>query len=544
MNIFSQKKLINCTFFFIFLMGLYFSKDYGVSWDENYHRKNGKENLAYVLRFLSLDNILQVPKHVKNPQIGIGGYGPIFDILCFFSEKLLVVKDSKNVFLLRHKVNFIIYFLGVFMFYLFLRKIFKSQLFGFVGAMFYFLSPRLFANGFYNPKDSISQAVLACSLLPLYLTYKNKNQKMSLLAGILLGIAITVRLPILYLPCLFILLLSYKSLKEGKLFKIEDQYKTIEILFAVSTITSTLIFFPVLWEAPLNNFKIIFNNLNQHPWKGNNLFMGELIPASNLPWYYLPIWILVTTPFSFVFLLIAGIFKSFKNILDSNIRDNLFYIFMLAGLIVPIASVIILNSTLYNGWRHLYFVYPFMAFFMSIGFQWIYKWLCLIFSKDQKKVLILLLFITFINPLYFIFRTHPNQQVYFNKFAGSYPLENFEGDYLAVSMFQAIDWIIKNNSKHKINVLSPLNAAARSNILLERNDQEKLNFLAIEPMNELNGFANDSTVFSNDKNFNILPNYLITNSRLEMEGFSKHKKSEVFNVSSGSLKLWSLYTLD
>ena len=430
------------------------------------------------------------------------------------------------------------------MFYLFLRKVFDSQLFGFLGAMFYFLSPRLFANGFYNPKDSVSQAVLACSLLPLYLAYKNKSKKMSLIAGVLLGIAVSIRLPIFYLPCLFILLLNYKSFKKGWLFKVEDQFKTVKILFAVSTITSVFVFFPVLWEAPLSNLKIIFNNLNKHPWKGNNLFMGELISASNLPWYYIPIWILITTPLSFVLFFLAGIFKSFKNIINSKARENLFYIFMLAGLFIPIVSVIILKSNLYNGWRHLYFVYPFMAFFMTFGFQSIFKRLSLIFSYEYKKILLMLVFITFTNPIYFIFQTHPNQQVFFNKLAGSNPLKDFEGDYSAIGTFQAIDWIIKNNNKPKINVSSPLNAASKGNALLNRKDREKLNFLAIEPIDESDKFENDNILIPNNENFSTTSNYLITNSRLEMEGFSKHNKSEVFNVSSGSMKLWTIYTLD
>ena len=112
---------------------------------------------------------------------------------------------------------------------------------------------------------------------------------------------------------------------------------------------------------------------------------------------------------------LAGIFKSFKNIINSKARENLFYIFMLAGLFIPIASVIILKSNLYNGWRHLYFVYPFMAFFMTFGFQSIFKRLSLIFSYEYKKILLMLVFITFTNPIYFIFQTHPNQQVFFNK---------------------------------------------------------------------------------------------------------------------------------
>ena len=66
---------------------------------------------------------------------------------------------------------------------------------------------------------------------------------------------------------------------------------------------------------------------------------------------------------------------------------------------------------------------------------------------------------------------------------------------------------------------------------------------AFMPWSEVK-FENDSILIPNNENFSTTSNYLITNSRLEMEGFSKHNKSEVFNVSSGSMKLWTIYTLD
>ena len=544
MNIFATKKIVYYAFLSIFFIGLYISKDFGVSWDENIHRKMGKENLAYILRFLNLDNILNVPKHIEDPSIGVGGYGPVFDILCLFSEKILSIEDSKKIFLLRHKINFIVYFVGVFVFYFFVSRVYKNRFFGFAGALFYLFSPRLFANGFYNPKDSISQALLACSLLPIYLAYKNKDLKMSILAGIIVGISITVRLPILYFPCLFILLIAYKSFKNGQLLKIEDKLKAIGMLFAVSTTISVIFFFPVLWEAPYKNFLNIFSNLSKYPWEGNNLFMKELINASNPPWYYVPVWILVTTPLSFIICLITGIFKLTKDIFIPENQDNLFSIFMLSGLIVPILSVIILESTLYNGWRHLYFVYPFMAFFMTYGFQFIWKKICSFYPNGREKVLILLTLFIFINPLFFIYNTHPNQQVYFNKLAGSYPLSNFEGDYYAVSMYQALDWIIKNDERYKITVSSPFNVAAKSNLLLDPKDRKRLDYIATKPKSFLEAVGKNSfhqSIYEdNDKTIN----YLITNSRLEMEGFSEEIKNEVFSVRSGSLKLWSIYTVD
>ena len=67
---------------------------------------------------------------------------------------------TREAYLLRHKINFSIYFLGVYLIYLFSKELFKNRYIGFLTSMFYFLHPRLFAHGFYNGKDSIAQALV------------------------------------------------------------------------------------------------------------------------------------------------------------------------------------------------------------------------------------------------------------------------------------------------------------------------------------------------------------------------------------------------
>ena len=40
----------------------------------------------------------------------------------------------------------------------------------------------------------------------------------------------------------------------------------------------------------------------------------------------------------------------------------------------PIVVVVVLKSTLYDGWRHMFFIYPFLAYFMAMGFSAGVKW--------------------------------------------------------------------------------------------------------------------------------------------------------------------------
>ena len=96
--------------------------------------------------------------------------------------------------------------------------------------------------------------------------------------------------------------------------------------------------------------------------------MGEYISRFNLPWFYVPLWILVTTPIPFIILFFTGVGQHLQLLLkewtEKTVLDN----FMLAGFFVPILSVIFLGSTLYGGWRHMFFIYPFLAYFMIKGY--------------------------------------------------------------------------------------------------------------------------------------------------------------------------------
>ena len=83
------------------------------------------------------------------------------------------------------------------------------------------------------------------------------------------------------------------------------------------------------------------------------------------------------------------------------------------SIVLPIGLTILLNSTLYNGWRHLYFVYPFLVL---ISINPIYR-LKMISQKLQKlSYLAIVIFSLYYS--YWNFKFHPFQYSYFNIFSG------------------------------------------------------------------------------------------------------------------------------
>ena len=128
----------NFLFLIIYISGLYFSKDYGITWDEDWARvKNGKQNLAYILKTLHLDNYINVPKDIPELNVrNVGAYGAFFDVISVTIEQVFSITDKGEIFKMRHKLNFTFYFLGVYLYFLFSKRIFSSKYLAFIGSMF------------------------------------------------------------------------------------------------------------------------------------------------------------------------------------------------------------------------------------------------------------------------------------------------------------------------------------------------------------------------------------------------------------------------
>ena len=78
---------------------------------------------------------------------------------------------------------------------------------------------------------------------------------------------------------------------------------------------------------------------------------------SDIPFYYLPLWIIMTTPLFLQLLLGTGLVFQVKNMYIRVIRKIKFEgvtwnkLFLLLCMIIPIIYVVLFSPTLYNGWR-------------------------------------------------------------------------------------------------------------------------------------------------------------------------------------------------
>ncbi len=115
--------------FFIsyFILGISIYSDYGISFDENINRTNGFVSLNYVINFLNLNFDIS-PFYKSVPLISEyidREYGIVFDLPAAAIEVMLGIKNTKDIYLLRHLMTFLVFFLSTICFYILCLNIFK-----------------------------------------------------------------------------------------------------------------------------------------------------------------------------------------------------------------------------------------------------------------------------------------------------------------------------------------------------------------------------------------------------------------------------------
>ena len=479
------------TFFliFYFFIGLSIVDDYGISVDEEFQRYSGFYWLNYILEFTPFDNFKMYAANkfgeingfsLPNPE-NYKFYGVIFDLPLAFIETIAKIEEPKEYFLLRHYVNFIIFFIGSVFFYLILKNRYKNNIIIFLGLLLYISSPRIFGHSFYNNKDIVFLSLVTVTFFYIFKFVDHKNFKNIIIVGLLSSVTCAARIVGIFLPLFFVFYLII--LKENKNLKLEKKIKFISI-YIFTFFLFLIIFWPYLWSSPLNNFVYGLKIFSKYPEQFHMLFNGSYIDSNYLPLSYVPIWIIITTPLILLFLCISGFIslskRSFLRLI--NIKENLlsndfwksineskdFIIFTCFFLIF--FYIILSNTDIYNGWRHIYFLHFFITYIATFGIY------ILNIKLKRIKYFLLIPFLLIILNFHDLIKFHPYQSSYFNQLISKSKKNSFEVDYWGTAGIRFLREILsyeKNSDKINIAVASfiPLE---RSIKLLDYNEAKKI----------------------------------------------------------------------
>ena len=147
-----------------FIIGLSIYRDYGLTWDDEISRLDtGYVNLGYIVYNRKEALLNGTEKY----------HGPIFEMLLVAIERVLHLTDTRSIYHMRHLILFLFFFISVIAFYFAAKKLLGHKGYALLASCFLVLSPRIFAESFFNSKDLVLLSafnIAFCSFL--YFTEK------------------------------------------------------------------------------------------------------------------------------------------------------------------------------------------------------------------------------------------------------------------------------------------------------------------------------------------------------------------------------------
>lgn len=441
------EKFLSISFFAIALIiGLLTFSDYGMNWDEQMQRiDNGTVNYNFIVSRNSEQLIHSNEKY----------HGPVFELLLVAIEKIIHLTDTHEIYLMRHLVTFLLFWLSLFFFYKILKKITGNDLVALTGALFLFLSPRIFADSFHNSKDI---AFLSVFIITCYTSIQFHNKKSfanAALHGLLTGILIDIRITGIIVPLTDVIILT------GSLFFSTNESGSLKrnAMIAVSWLSvllfSIVLFWPVLWLNPFHHFMQAFYEMRNYNYDVGGCYFGKPLSSKNLPWHYVPGWMSVTTPLLYSFLFVTGIcflvfnlFRNVRNFFTEN-KALIIPLLLFAG---PLAGIIVFHSVIYDGWRHMFFIYP---MFLIVAVYGLYMTVEKIKSKRKRQFIFAGIYIYLGYITLTMFKNHPYNNVYFNELlvlTHRDTRELFDTDYYGVSCKQGLEYVLAHDTEDTINI--------------------------------------------------------------------------------------------
>ena len=440
-----EKLVVFGVFISFAVVGFLIYKDYGLSTDEPFQRAIGQTSLAYLANLFGIAFLLDGASPLIDPASVFlsqrdRDYGVAFELPAEFFAKVLHL-GSRDAYYFRHLLTFLVFYVAVYFFYRLIRLRYDSWRMGLLGATFLILSPRIFGDSFFNDKDLVFLSVFLIGIYTLVQFILKPSWRNALWHALACAIAIDVRLMAVLLPAAtlaaFLMLTLRQALPIKKMLGLLGLYSVLLVVFVIA-------FWPWLWLDPVGHFLLAFRNMAHFRHTPEMYFMGQIISAKELPWYYIPVWIGVTTPIIYSLLFCMGLGVTLKQVWTNGRRlwstkQELQDLIFLGLFIAPLLAVIVLHSVLYNGWRQMYFLYP--AFLLVAVRGWVWIWAQCHSHQRRRNGVALVLVACLGYTGYWMICWHPHQYLYFNVLAGEFA-KRFDVDYFGVSYTPLIKKIV------------------------------------------------------------------------------------------------------
>jgi hypothetical protein len=202
-----------------------------------------------------------------------------------------------------------------------------------------------------------------------------------------------------------------------------------------------LVFWPWAQQDPIGHSLRALAFFSHETFPFDTLFDGRFVPAADLPWEYLPTYILLALPELVLVLLVAAAALAIAGLLRSargQQRETVLGLFLLGFTIVfPVAYAIAIKAVLFDGMRHFIFVLPPIAVAAALVADRALTRLAAVPYRQPIYAALALYGVAHVATMALL---HPDQYVYYNAFVGGVDgaQRKFKLDYWANSYAEAV----------------------------------------------------------------------------------------------------------
>ena len=424
----------------LFLLMVSVSHQYGISGDENFHRMYGHHIVNF---YTSFGKDTTASSNIGADSLMVY-YGGFYDGTAAVLSKAM---PSVNEWDIRHAWNSMFGWFAMFCAALVAVEVAGWQA-GLITLILMAFSPRFFGESMNNPKDITMAAgymITYVFILKFIKQLPKPTLKTAIGLGLSIGMAMGIRIGgLLLIPYLFLFygLAMWGLLGTAEVFNFSKFQENIWPSFKYALFASimgycvSLLFWPYGLVGPFSHPLEALNIAQKFPVQIKILFEGAHISSTEVPWHYIPKWLLISTP---LFGLI-GLLLSFGLVPFMRSEKKLLLLgFLYFTIVFPLAYVVYKKSVLYDTMRHFFFVYPSIIILTGLAFSYFINLL----QKSMKYVAVGLVLVLIALPARFMFANHPNEYVYFNELEGGIKgaFGNYETDYYMNSVKQCADWM-------------------------------------------------------------------------------------------------------
>ncbi len=414
-------------------------RDYGVTWDEDVHNWYGNFVLNYYLSFFGDTTAL----HWRD----LYNYGAVFDMTAAALNRI----SPFGVYETRHLLNGLVGVLGLIGCWKLADAVAGARA-GFIAALFLILIPNYYGQMFNNPKDipfAVGMVWSTYYLVRIVPVLPRPPLRLLAKLGAAIGLAMGVRIGGLLLIFYLGLLLA----ADGVWRAIAARHAAVllgavwsgvwRVLVPVALVAYPvmLLFWPWAQTDPIENPFRALAFFSHQIFPFSTLFAGQLVPASNLPWTYLPTYIALALPELILVLFIgapvmAGVAWCRKGFRLR--REPLFaYLIVGIGIIFPVTYAIAIKAVLFDGMRHFLFELPLISVAAALAADPVVDWLA---RFPYPRPIWLAVALYGFAHVAIMAMLHPDQYVYYNGFVGGVEgaQRKFKLDYWANSYAEAV----------------------------------------------------------------------------------------------------------